>query len=92
MAASKTLEMILDQVKMSNLNFHIQHSPFSAIISIKSTFVKNKEGVSLNPNTCLIEPTSEKLEKLLEVKLKAWTAKQETCKETQWYEWIIRKN
>ena len=65
MDANKRLKIILEQVKSSNLNFHLQQSPFSAIISIKASFVRNKEGVSLKPNTCLLEPKEdcEKLEK-----------------------------
>ena len=40
MLASDTLETLLNQVKSSNLNFTLQQSPFSAIVSIKSSFVK----------------------------------------------------
>ena len=48
-AASETFDKILDYVKKSNLNFCLQLSPFSANISLKKTFVKNKAGVYLNP-------------------------------------------
>ena len=47
MAASHMFENILDQVKSSNLNFHLQLSPFSAIISLKKSWVKDKTGTSL---------------------------------------------
>ena len=33
----------------SNLNFHLQQSPFSAIISLKKSFIRNKEGLPLIP-------------------------------------------
>ena len=49
MAASKTFEHVLDQVKASSLNFHLQQSPFSAVISIKKSFVKDKSGQILTP-------------------------------------------
>ena len=58
MAALKTLEAVLTHVKSSNLNFHLQQSPFSAIISIKASFVKDKAGVSLFPNFRFHAPNS----------------------------------
>ena len=73
MAALKTLEAVLTHVKSSNLNFHLQQSPFSAIISIKASFVKDKAGVSLMPNFGLpnstINPETEEKIKSLEEKL-----------------------
>ena len=75
MAALKTLEAVLTHVKSSNLNFHLQQSPFSAIISIKASFVKDKAGVSLMPNFRLhapnstINPETEDKIKYLEEKL-----------------------
>ena len=48
-AACETFDKILDCVKKSNLNFCMQLSPFSANISLKKTFVKDKAGVYLNP-------------------------------------------
>ena len=59
MAASKTLETVLNHVKSSNLNFHLQQSPFSATISIKASFVKNKAGISLTPNSWLHPPHTD---------------------------------
>ena len=59
MAANQTLEMLLDQVKSSNLNFHLQQSPFAATISIKTSFVKDKAGVSLHPHYHLLSPNSD---------------------------------
>ena len=51
MLASETLETLLNQVKSSNLNFNLQQSPLSAIISIKSSFIKDKFGTPLLPPT-----------------------------------------
>ena len=51
MVASKTFELLLDQIKSSNLNFQLQLSPFSAIISLKKTLVKDKFGSPLMPQT-----------------------------------------
>ena len=45
MAACKMFENVLEQVKSSNLNFHLQQSPFSALISLKKSFVKDKSGL-----------------------------------------------
>ena len=49
MFASKMFDYLLNSVKSSNLNFQIEQTPFSAIISIKKTLVKNQIGQSLNP-------------------------------------------
>ena len=51
MSASKTFEVIIDQIKSSNLNFHIQQSPFSAVISLKKTLIKDRSGFTLKPPT-----------------------------------------
>ena len=42
---------ILNQIQASHLNFQLQLSPFSAVISLKKTFVKNKSGTILYPQT-----------------------------------------
>ena len=47
MSATQTVETLLNQVKSSN--FHLQQSPFSAIISLKKSFVKDKAGQLLLP-------------------------------------------
>ena len=44
MLASNYFNAILEQIQMSCLNFHIQVSPFSAIISLKKSFIKDKCG------------------------------------------------
>ena len=49
MAATITFETILNHVKSSNLNFQLQLSPFSALISLKKTLVKDQSGCSLLP-------------------------------------------
>ena len=57
-AATETFDMILDCVKKSNLNFCLQLSPFSANISLKKTFVKDKAGVYLDPPPFFTVPIS----------------------------------
>ena len=44
MEASKSFENLLNHVKNSNLNFKLELSPFSAVISLKKSFVKDKSG------------------------------------------------
>ena len=39
-----TLEDLLTSVKGSNSHFHIQQTPFSAIISVKTSLIKDKIG------------------------------------------------
>ena len=59
MDANLTCEQILKYIKLSNLNFNIVESPFSATITIKKTFIKNKDGTSrisgldISPNQVL---------------------------------------
>ena len=50
MLANENFDAILDQVKNSCLNFQIQVSPFSALISLKKSFVKDKSGNLLLPS------------------------------------------
>ena len=50
MFASKTFDNILNSIKDSNLNFHLQLSPFSAIISLKKSLVCDKLGTPLLPS------------------------------------------
>ena len=47
MAASKTFDKVLNYVKDSSLNFCLQLTPFSAVISLKKTFAVDKSGVPL---------------------------------------------
>jgi hypothetical protein len=49
MTASTTFEYLLSSVKSSNLNFHSHQSPFSAVISLKKTFIEDKFGNQLEP-------------------------------------------
>ena len=49
MLASEKFDAILEQVKNSCLNFQIQESPFSAIISLKKSFIKDRSGNLLLP-------------------------------------------
>ena len=46
-----TLEDLLTSVKGSNLNFHIQQTHFSAIISVKRSLIKDKIGKYQAPIT-----------------------------------------
>jgi hypothetical protein len=49
MCLNQVFESLLNSVKSSNLNFHIQQTPFSAVISIKKSTVKDKFGSNLQP-------------------------------------------
>ena len=49
MEASITFENILEQIQSSNLNFHMKLSPFTAVISLKKTLIKDKSGSHLLP-------------------------------------------
>ena len=51
MFASRTFDDILSMIKNSNLNFHLQLSPFSAIISLKKSLICDKSGSPLISNS-----------------------------------------
>ena len=51
MEATETFENLLLQLKQSQLNFKLELSPFSAHISVKKSFIKDKTGKPLPPPT-----------------------------------------
>ena len=51
MLASDAFETLIDQIRNSNLNFHLQMSPFSAQISLRKSLVTDKTGVPRLPRT-----------------------------------------
>ena len=51
MAANRIFDNILEQIQSSNLNFHLQGSPFSEVISLKKSLVKDRSGNFLLPPT-----------------------------------------
>lgn len=65
MLASLKFIDIIDQVKKSSLNFQVQLSPFSALISLKKSFVSDRAGNPLQPlaeiKNCVPNVTIEKL-------------------------------
>lgn len=65
MLASKTFTDIIEQVQNSSLNFQLQLSPFSAVISIKKSFVKDKLGNVLLPSQMSRQVSSENTAALL---------------------------
>ena len=73
MVASNVFNNVLQYVQNSSLNFQIQMSPFSAIISLKKSFVKNKHGTPILPTL----PISEDLKRSLTLELDAMKTKYE---------------
>ena len=66
MLATKTFNDTIEKVQSSCLNFQLQLSPFSAVISIKKSFVKDKlENVHL-PAQSLRHASVENITALLE--------------------------
>ena len=49
MAAAEVFETIINHVKLSNLNFRMEITPFSASIIIKKSLIKDKSGYHLRP-------------------------------------------
>ena len=53
MLAMQAFEDIIDNVQSSGLNFQLQISPFSAIISLKKSLVRDRSGNPIIPNKYL---------------------------------------
>ena len=49
MEASVIFESVLNLIKSSNLNYHLEQSPFSANISLKKSVIKDRAGNPLKP-------------------------------------------
>ena len=49
MLASQTFDNILEEIQNSCLNFQLQISPFSAMISLKKSYIKDRSGNPLLP-------------------------------------------
>ena len=49
MVATQAFYSILNQVQTSNLNYQLQLSPFSAMISLKRSLLKDKSGIHIMP-------------------------------------------
>ena len=72
MFANEAFDSILEHIKTSNLNFHLQMSPFSALISLKKSIVKDKSGAPLFPQ---VPSTASRLSQTSEATISALAAK-----------------
>ena len=61
--AMSVFDDIICRVRRSNLNFQLQLSPFSAVISLKKSVVKNSEGVQIIPEPKEIEANTDALQR-----------------------------
>ena len=59
MDAKNVADMIVSSVKKSNLNFILQESPFSLNISIRKSFIKNKDGYTILPPASILQNSNE---------------------------------
>ena len=50
MLATESFDQILETIRTSSLNFHMQISPFSAVISIKKSLIKDQSGKHCLPS------------------------------------------
>ena len=57
MLASAEFNKIIRQIQSSNLNYQLQISPFSAYISVRKTFAKDRSGNLLLPKTISSVPS-----------------------------------
>ena len=58
MAASVVFENVINQVKLSNLNFRMELTPFSASILLKKSLIKDRSGYHLQPPIQRIRPAN----------------------------------
>ena len=87
MTATETFETLLRQVQSSCLNFKIEISPFSAIIYLKKSYIKDQRGVRVLPSPKHEELDSfairlrelEEEKDLLKDKLEAAERENQTC-------------
>ena len=66
MLATESFDRIVQHVQSSCLNFHLQISPFSAVISIKKSLIKDKSGNVILPPTTLRHGPKENIESLVD--------------------------
>ena len=65
MLAAESFNHILKEVQILCLNFHLQISPFSAVISIKKSFIRDKSGEVVLPPPNLRHTPDQKFENLV---------------------------
>ena len=61
MDSRKTANVIISCVKASNLDYQIQESPFSLLINLRKTCIKDKNGDDLHPSSDFIEGDTVRL-------------------------------
>ena len=71
MLAAQRFEKILSTIQSSCLNFHLQISPFSAIISLKKSLIKDKSGNFLLPPSRPSDLATQTQNIILEKKVKS---------------------
>ena len=78
MVANAEFENILRSIRNSCLNYNLQVSPFSAIISLRKTMIKDKVGAYISPRHCEdISPDLRRENTVLEDKLNSFRRKYE---------------
>ena len=71
MIATEKFNNILQQIQSSQLNFHLQISPYSAVISLKISLMRDKSGNVILPSpTTLRHASSDSVEKLVDTIVK----------------------
>ena len=71
MGADTIFDDLIDMIRNSCLNYQVQMSPFSAVISIKKSFIKNRNGCCIIPTSSSTVTKAKKTEdalKTLEIK------------------------
>merc|ERR1719244_1571183 len=72
MRAENNFQAILEQIYNSKLNYQLQLSPFSAVISLKKSFIKNRDGSLILPSSFFeLDSKTEDKNNALEEELKS---------------------
>ena len=65
MDANQTSELLLNIIRKSNLNFNIQESPFSITVTLRKSFIKEKNGSFRCSGLETLKPSMQKETNLL---------------------------
>ena len=65
MGADTIFNGLIDMIRNSCLNYQVQMSPFSAVISIKKSFIKDRSGCSIIPTSSSTVTKAQKTEDAL---------------------------
>ena len=64
MDAKCAADQIISSIKDSNLNYHLQESPFSLLINLRKSFIRNKNGDPIMPSSDITVKVADSKDKM----------------------------